>query len=96
VCRTTHEIISFVGSPSEIIETSHAQAVVSFLLPDRPFDADVIQSFCHFVYFFTSEQSGEAWSKQHPRTFLLSLRDAFELGRRVNELNFPRALGAHR
>jgi alkylmercury lyase len=89
LCRATGTNISLRVSPSEIVETSHPDAVVSFLLPDKDFDADIIQSFCHFVYFFATERDGQAWTAQHPGTFLLSLQDAFELGRRVNHLNFP-------
>lgn len=92
-CPTTGQTISLVVSPSEVVETSHPAAVVSFLLPDRDFDADVIQSFCHFVHFFASPEAGEAWTAGHPGTFLLSLDEAFELGRLVNALNFPSALG---
>src|SRR6266545_1652704 len=95
-CPTTSETISLVVSPDGVVETSHPEAVVSFLLPERDFDADVIQSFCHFVHFFASPEAGEAWTAEHPGTFLLSLEDAFELGRLVNALNFPYALGGGR
>jgi alkylmercury lyase len=93
VCPTTGETISLVVSPSAVVTTSHPDAVVSFRLPDRDFDADVIQGFCHFVHFFTSAAAGEAWTAQQPGTFLLSLNDAFELGRRVNALNYPSFFG---
>jgi alkylmercury lyase len=95
-CPTTGETISLVVSPAGVVETSHAGAVVSFLTPDHDFDADVIQGFCHFVHFFASREAGEAWTAEHPGTFLLSLDDAFELGRRVNALNFPSELGSPR
>lgn len=93
VCPTTGQTISLLVSPDGVLETSHPEAVVSFLTPEQHFDADVIQSFCHFVHFFTSPAAGEAWTAEHPGTFLLSLEDAFELGRRVNALNFPSELG---
>jgi alkylmercury lyase len=95
-CPITGERISLVVSPDGVVETSHPDAVVSFLLPDRDFDADVIQSFCHFVYFFASRDAGEAWTSEHPGTFLLSVEEAFELGRQVNALNFPAILGGGR
>jgi alkylmercury lyase len=95
-CPTTGETISLLVSPGGVVETSHPGAVVSFLTPDNHFDADVIQSFCHFVHFFASREAGEAWTAKNPGTFLLSLDDAFELGRRVNALNFPSALGEAR
>jgi len=88
-CPVTRETISLLVSPTAIIETSHPNVVVSFLLPDRQFDDNVIQSFCHFVHFFASPEAGQAWVADHPGTFLLSLEDAFELGRRWNELRFP-------
>jgi alkylmercury lyase len=96
VCPTTGETISLVVSPRAVLEASHPAAVVSFLTPDRRFDVDVIQSFCHFVHLFASRGAGEAWTAGHPGTFLLTLDDAFELGRLVNALNFPSALGGER
>jgi alkylmercury lyase len=95
-CPTTGETISLVVSPESVVEASHPGAVVSFLLPERDFDADVIQSFCHFVHFFASSEAGEAWTAEHPGTFVLSLEEAFELGRLVNGLNFSSVLGGGR
>ena len=92
-CPVTEETISLLVRPDGVAETSHPQAVVSFLVPSTAFDADVIQSFCHFVHFFASREAGEAWSAEHPGTFLLSLEDAFELGRLVNARNFPSLAG---
>ena len=91
-CPTTGESISLVVSPERVVDVSHPDAVVSFLTPDH-FDADVIQGFCHFVHFFASEAAGNTWTETHPGTFLLSLDEAFELGRMVNAINFPAHLG---
>ena len=68
--------------------------VVSFLLPDGEFDADVIQSFCHFVHFFASPGDSEAWTAEHPRTFLLSVDDAYRLGQLTNRAIFGDVLAA--
>jgi alkylmercury lyase len=95
-CPTTGETISLDVTPERVVTSSHGGAVVSFLLPERGFDADVLQAFCHFVHFFASPAAGEAWSARHPGTFLLSLDDAFELGRLVNGLNFPDTIGGRR
>jgi alkylmercury lyase len=94
ICPTTGDRISLVVSPAGVLETSHAGAVVSFLVPDRKFEEDVIQSFCHFVHFFASEDAGNTWVSEHAGTFLLSLQEAFELGRLVNTMNFPTRRGA--
>ncbi len=92
-CPVTRETIALLVDPDGIRDTSHPQAVVSFLLPSTDFDADVIQSFCHFVHFFVSHEDGESWIAEHPGTFLLSLEDAFELGGLVNDRNFPSLAG---
>jgi hypothetical protein len=47
--------------------------VVSMLIPDRPFDADIVHSFCHYVHFFGSPHSGHEWAREHPGTFLLDI-----------------------
>jgi len=47
-------------------------AVVSFRLPDGPFDSDVVKAFCHYVHFFASRQSAQHWMADHPGTFLLT------------------------
>jgi hypothetical protein len=69
---------------------------VSFLLPDGPFDSGVVQSFCHFVHFFTTRQAGDQWVAEHPGTFLLTLGEAADLAARVNQRMFPDVLGTAR
>lgn len=95
-CPTTGETISLVVSPGGVVQASHPGAVVSFPAPNQRFDAAVIRSFCHYVHFFASREAGETWTAEHPGTILLSLDDAFELGRRVNALNFPSTFGSRR
>ena len=92
-CPVTRKTISLLVDQDGIREASHPQAVVSFLVPSTDFGPDVIQSFCHFVHFFASHEAGESWTAEHPGTFLLSLEDAFELGRLVNDRNFPSLAG---
>ena len=91
-CPVTGEEIRLTVGPEEITGVSHPGAVVSFLLPDGPFSADVMQSFCHFIYFFASRQAGERWTAQHPGTFLLTLGEAFDLAVVGNRRMFPNAL----
>ncbi len=95
-CPTTREVIELVVGPDGVVRSSHPQAVVSFLLPEGGFEADVIQRFCHFVHFFATREAGETWVAEHPATFLLSLEEAFELGALVNRRQFPTALGGPR
>jgi alkylmercury lyase len=91
-CPVTGEQISLTVGPDGPSELRPAGAVLSFLAPERPFDADVVRSFCHFVHFFASEQAAEEWIGEHPGTFTLSLEDGFRLGRRTNRASFGSAL----
>lgn len=89
----TGETVRLTVTPEGVKAVRPEGAVVSFLLPDGPFGADVVQRFCHFVHFFASQQSARRWTGDHPGTFLLSVDEAFELGRRTNRLRAPDALG---
>lgn len=88
----THSPISLTVAPDGVKHVARGSTVVSFLTPDRTFDRDVIANFCHFVHFFSSQETGRAWTAQHPGTFLLSVDDAFALGRLTNARNFGEAL----
>jgi alkylmercury lyase-like protein len=68
--------------------------VLSFLAPERPFDADVVRNFCHFAHFFASQEAAGEWTARHPGTFTLSLEQGFTLGKRINQATFGSALGS--
>jgi len=95
-CPVTGEEIRLTVGPDKILDVSHPGAVISFLLPDGPFSADVVQSFCHFVLFFASREAGKQWTAQHPGTFLLTLGEAFDLAVTGNRRMFPNALAGGR
>ncbi|MGH2742137.1 MAG: organomercurial lyase [Thermoleophilaceae bacterium] len=92
-CPTTGETVSLEVVPgSGVHDVSPAGAVLSFLRREQPFDADTIISFCHLVHFFASEEASADWTAKHPGTFLLSVRDGFEIGRLTNRARFAAAL----
>jgi alkylmercury lyase len=92
----TGELVRLTVSPTRVEAVEPRGAVVSFLLPDaRDFDttaANVVAKFCHFVFFFASQGSGERWVARHPGTFLYSVDDAFALAKQLNAQNFGPAL----
>ncbi|MDQ3963330.1 MAG: organomercurial lyase [Actinomycetota bacterium] len=85
LCPVTGERISLRVSSSRVKSVEPEHVVVSFLEPNRPFDADVIGSFCHYVHFFADKVAGEKWTADHPGTFLMSLDDAFEVARLTDD-----------
>lgn len=86
------EAISLTVTPDGLTDVRPPETVVSFLVPETGFDADIIQSFCHFVHFFPSVEAGAVWTAEHPGTFLLSVADAYQLGQVTNQATFGTAL----
>lgn len=74
----TGEAVSFRLTGDSVTELSHPGLTLSFTLPNEWTD-DVITSFCHFIHYFTGEDSARAWTSTHPGTFVLALEDAVTL-----------------
>jgi alkylmercury lyase len=91
-CPVTAQPVSLTVTLDGVGDVSPPEAVVSFLVPTKPWDEDVINSFCHSVLYFASEQAGRRWIAAHPGTFLLSVEQAFEVGRRFDLGRFGAAL----
>lgn len=58
-----------------------ATAVVSVLVPDG--GSGVRASFCDQVHFFATPAAARDWLTEHPGGTVLSVADAFDLGRRL-------------
>ena len=93
-CPTTGEQISMTVGADGPVDVRPDGAVLSFLAPERPFDAELMESFCHFVHFFASERTAHAWTAHHPGTLILSIDDGYHLGRQTNETMFGHALSS--
>jgi alkylmercury lyase len=89
----TGERIHLAVAPDGVRRTEPSDVVVSFLVPDGPFGADVIGSFCHKVLFFANSHNAANWiAAQRDELFSLCVDDAFEVGRIVNESSYGDAL----
>ena len=93
-CPATGAGISLMVTPAGVADLAPSEAMVSYLVPERRFDADVVQSFCDFVYFLASPDAAAAWTAEHPGTFPLPVDDLYRLGRLTNRASFGAALGA--
>ena len=91
-CPESGDMIELTVVPEGIERTSHPEAVVSFPLPQAAAFGDeaakTMASFCHYVFFFAGRDAGYRWVERHDGTFLLTLSQAFELGRRKNAALF--------
>jgi hypothetical protein len=90
----TGERVTMTVTPDGVEDVSPASAMVSFLVPGKPFDQDVIQSFCHYVLNFASRESAERWASQRDGIILLPVADAFQVGLRAwRRLGSPAGAG---
>jgi alkylmercury lyase len=87
-CRGTGQAVRLTVSPTAVESADPPRLAVSFVVPSgEAVRADVVTSFCHYVHFFTSENA-----EKHPEAFLLSLPEAFEVGRLLNRRRYGAAL----
>jgi alkylmercury lyase len=72
-------------APEGVTHLEPRGAVMSFLLPSaQTFQADALKaiaSFCHYIFFFPDRPAAATWTGAHPETTVISVADAFELGR---------------
>lgn len=83
-CATTGDTINLTVTPQGVESATADEVMVSFLVPDEEkLATDVTTSFCHYVHFFGSSDAGLQWLKSHPDCFLLSLDEAFAIGKEL-------------
>ncbi len=88
-CPVTNKNIEVIVSHDHAQAINSNDVVVSFLKPDiNEFQHDVTTSFCHFVYFFYNRSAGKQWCSKHPNTFLLSLDEAFTVGKTITAVRY--------
>ena len=89
----TGTVIKLTVSPDGVESVEPADAVMSILIGDpevvKTNPAKVMASFCHHIFFLESPESGAEWAEQHGEgTFLVTLDEAFALGKRHNAVQF--------
>jgi alkylmercury lyase len=92
----TGKLVRLTISPTRVESAEPKGIVVSWARSDTwdPSTATGLrESACHFIFFFASRASAERWQAKHPDTVLLSLVEAFALGKRINEHLFGTELG---
>ncbi|MAE73533.1 MAG: hypothetical protein CL675_05515 [Bdellovibrionaceae bacterium] len=85
VCPISGKKIELTVSPEGIKSFSPQKTVLSFLIPDS-LEENVINKFCHFIHFFSSEEAFEKWQINQPNTFSISLEEGFLIGKKKNSL----------
>jgi alkylmercury lyase len=92
-CPATGAPVRLTVAPHGVASVHPPEVVVSFLLPEEAeLRRHTTASFCHFVHFFASPEAARGWIARRPGAWLLTLDEAFALGRAVNEARYPDAL----
>ncbi len=87
--------VRLIVMPTEVEHVEPTGAQVSFLMPDAAkVNQDIVGTFCHFVHFFPSRPTGEAWAAQHPGTFILSVAEAHAVARCKNHTQYGEVIGS--
>lgn len=87
-CPQTGQLIPLTISPTRV-RANKAGIVLSLPNPRlAAMEANARASFCEHVFFFESMSAGKAWIQDRTEIALVSLDDAFELGKRKNALQF--------
>jgi alkylmercury lyase len=82
-CRGTGESVHIEARPAGIETVEPPSAVVS-IVAARDL-ASVRSVFCENVHFFASPEAASRWLDRHPEATLLSVEEAFRLGRLIAE-----------
>jgi len=92
-CPVTSTPITMRVSATAVENLDPPTAVVSFVLPlESDINADIVNSFCHYVHFFTDEQVASKWARQHEGAFVVSVGNAFRAARAKNQWQYPLGL----
>ncbi len=89
----TGTAITLMVTPDGVESVEPSTAVMSILIGDpevvKTNPTKVMASFCHHIFFLESPESGAEWTVQHGEgTLLVTLDEAFALGKRLNAAQF--------
>ncbi len=89
----TGTVIKLTVTPDGVEIAEPATTVVSVRVVDtevvKTNPVEVMGTFCHHIFFFESPESGAKWTARRGEgTFLVTLDEAFELGKRFNAAQF--------
>ncbi len=94
-CPVTRADIRLTVTPEGVEKADPDDVVMSFVMPETAgYRADLRGTFCRYVNFLASDEAGAAWLTENAGAAILSLAEAYALGRIRNETGFKDILVA--
>lgn len=78
-CAGTGTPVSLTVTPTAIEDIEPTGAALSLILPQNT--PDIRHAFCCHVHFFASSATGQKWAATHHGIEVVSVKDAFAVGR---------------
>lgn len=88
-CRATGQTIRIELDLEGVRAIEPAGAVVSIVVPEDCLS--IRASFCNEVHFFRSRKAATGWLSHHPGAFVLTVSEAFDVGKTLNDITLPQA-----
>jgi alkylmercury lyase len=90
-CPVTGATVRLAVEPGGVRDAHPEPLGVSFPRPGAASTADITGSFCSHVHFLAGPEAAARWRAEHPGAVVLTLDDAFELGRVATRCCLPTA-----
>ena len=92
-CPITHQTIKLTISENGIEQLTPSTSMITFIKPDlQQLKDNVTSSFCQYIFFVESKETGHKWLQKNPDGFLLELDQGFELGHGIIQQVFNEIL----
>ncbi|MDH5425266.1 MAG: organomercurial lyase [Gammaproteobacteria bacterium] len=83
-CPVSKKTISLTITEDGVKIIEPADAMITFIKPELDaLKANITGTFCQYIFFIDSENSGNDWLKSHANGFLLEMNQGFELGKNI-------------
>ena len=82
-CPVTGRTVAVGVTPDGVERRRPPTTLVAFVPPERTSPDRVRGEFCSMVHFLADDEAARDWTDRVPESFVLTLDDAFEVGRRA-------------
>jgi len=91
-CPVTESSIRFTVTPEQVLDLDPGEAQVSLVMDVAAGCCyNVREDVCNYGHFFASRQAATQWQAAHPQVVILSVEEAYQVGKLVEGARFRNA-----